>query len=77
MADRLIVDWRGLKDMGCPYGRTHTARLMDPKYSDDPFPRARKLSAYKRSRNVWPLAEVILWFQHHGLVRSDDDGKSS
>ena len=27
--DGLIVDWHGLKSMGWPYSRTHTARMME------------------------------------------------
>ena len=77
MADRLIVDWRGLKELGWPYGRTHTARLMNAGYCDDPFPRAHKLNGYKRARNVWWLNEILPWLQRHGLGHSDDDGKSS
>ena len=26
----LVVDWKGLKELGWPYSRTHTWRLMQP-----------------------------------------------
>jgi hypothetical protein len=30
MAERLIVTWHGLKQMGWPYSRTQTWRMMEP-----------------------------------------------
>ena len=46
----LVVDWKGLKRLGWPYGRTHTWRLMfDPDYAGDPFPRARKLGRHRNA----------------------------
>jgi hypothetical protein len=30
MSNRIIIDWRGLKELGWPYSRTQTWRLMQP-----------------------------------------------
>ncbi len=65
----LVVDWRGLKKMGWPYGRTHTWRLMfDPDYAcDGGFPPCRKLGKHRNAHVVWRVAEVLAYFEAHGL----------
>ena len=65
---RLIVDWRGLKQMGWPYSRAHTWRMMfDPNYAENRFPRCRKLGKHRSSHPVWLVSEVFAYFEAHGL----------
>ena len=64
----LVVDWRSLRRMGWPYSRTHTWRMMyDPAYGDDRFPPARKLGKHRSAHVVWRVAEVLAYFEAHGL----------
>ena len=69
----LIVDWKGLKRMGWPYSRVHTWRLMfDPEYAADRFPACRKLGKHPNAHVVWRVAEVLAYFEAHGLKVTED-----
>jgi hypothetical protein len=69
MSNRLIVDWKGLKEMGWPYSRAHTWRLMsDPKYADRRFPACSKLGPHKNSHPMWLVEKVLSYFKDHGLM---------
>jgi hypothetical protein len=69
----LIVDWKSLKRMGWPYGRTHTWRMMfDPDYATNAFPACRKLGKHVNSHPVWRVSEVLAFFEAHGLPVSQD-----
>jgi hypothetical protein len=69
----LIVDWKGLRQMGWKLSRTHTWRLMfDTQYADDPFPRCRKLGPHKNSHPYWRVAEILAYFEAHGLAVTQD-----
>ena len=60
---RLLVDWKGLKQLGWPYSRAHTWRLME----SESFPRCFKLGKHRNSHPVWWLADILSHFRHHGL----------
>ena len=69
----LVVDWKGLKKLGWPYSRVHTMRLMfDPAYAADAFPAYRKLGKDRGCRVVWRVAEVLAYFEAHGLEVTQD-----
>ena len=68
MSERLIVDWRSLKQMGWPYSRAQTWRLMIAGR----FPRASKLGNHRNSHPVWSVKEVLEHFKAHGLKITDD-----
>jgi hypothetical protein len=69
----LVVDWKGLKRMGWPYSRTQTWRLMfDPDYAGNPFPRCRKLGKHRSAHVLWRVAEVLAYFEAHGLTVTED-----
>lgn len=69
----LIVDWRGLKRMGWPFSRSHTDRLMyDPEYADRRFCECHKLGTHRNSHPMWRVAEVLAYFEAHGLKVTDD-----
>jgi predicted DNA-binding transcriptional regulator AlpA len=46
--------------------------MFDPDYADDPFPRARKLGKHRNAHVVWRVAEVLAFFEAHGLRVTDD-----
>jgi hypothetical protein len=65
----LYLSWRALKDLlGWPYGRSHTGRLMDPKYTSDPFPQCGKIGPYRNGRPMWYTPHVLEFFKRHGLA---------
>lgn len=69
----LVVDWKGLKRMGWPYSRTNTWRMMfDSAYAENAFPRCRKLGKHRSAHVVWRVAEVLAYFEAHGLRVSAD-----
>jgi hypothetical protein len=69
----IVVDWKGLKKMGWPYSRVHTWRLMYvPQYLPDRFPACRKLGKHRGSRVVWRVAEILAYFEAHGLKVTED-----
>jgi hypothetical protein len=69
----LIVDWNGLKKLGWPLSRAHTWRMMyDPDYGDNRFPACRELGVHRNSHPVWRVAEVLSYFETHGLKLTDD-----
>lgn len=69
----LIVDWKGLRRMGWPYARAHTWRMMyDPDYADARFPAARKLGKHRNSHPVWRVADILSYFEAHGLQVTED-----
>jgi hypothetical protein len=73
MSDRLIVDWDGLKELGWPYSRPHTWRMMfEKEYADDPFPACHKLRQTRNSHPLWRVREVLAYFEAHGLKVTDD-----
>jgi predicted DNA-binding transcriptional regulator AlpA len=58
MDDDGIVDWKGLKNLGWPYSRAHTWRLMNA----GKFPKSFKLVDDRNSHPVWKRREVIALF---------------
>lgn len=69
----LIVDWKGLKQMGWPFSRAHTWRMMfDPNYASDRFPRCHKLGKHRNSHPVWRVRDVLAHFEAHGLRVTED-----
>ena len=70
----LIVDWVGLRKMGWRTSRAHTWRLMfEPAYSADPFPKCHKVpNQHRNSRVYWRVAEVLAYFEAHGLAVTED-----
>jgi hypothetical protein len=81
--EKLLVTWQDLVDMGWPYSRSHTYRMMSdavPDFSDldevgeprlvpnpDPFPKCAKLTPHRNSHPMWVRREVITYFKAHGL----------
>jgi hypothetical protein len=69
----LIVDWKGLRQMGWPYCRAHTWRMMfEKEYADDPFPMRQKLGLHRNAHPMWRVKEVLAYFKAHGLDVEDD-----
>ena len=69
----LVVDWKGLRRMGWNMSRVHTWRMMfDPDYANNRFPLCRKLGPHKNSHPYWRVAEVLLYFESHGLLVAAD-----
>jgi predicted DNA-binding transcriptional regulator AlpA len=68
MSNRLIIDWRGLKNMGWPFSRAHTWRLM----AAGAFPQARKLGDHRNSHPVWRVRDVLAHFEARGLQVTED-----
>ena len=69
----LIVDWKGLKRMGWCFSWAHTWRLMfDADYAVDSFPTCRKLGKHRNSHPVWRVADVLAYFEAHGLRVTED-----
>jgi hypothetical protein len=65
----LYLSWGALKkQLGWPFSRTHTGRLMfDPTYANNAFPACRKLGAHRNSHPVWYTPAVLDYFKRHGL----------
>jgi predicted DNA-binding transcriptional regulator AlpA len=69
----LIVDWKGLRQLGWRISRAHTWRLMyDSKYTERRFPPCHKLGPYKNSHPYWLVSEVLAYFEAHGLAVTQD-----
>jgi hypothetical protein len=86
----LIVDWKGLKNLGWPYSRAQTWRLMADTVkamrhvsgqrqkvamdipNPDPFPKCFKLGPHRGSHPVWRVAQVLAYFEAHGLNVTQD-----
>lgn len=65
----LVVDWKGLRRLGWNISRAHTWRMMfDPDYADNRFPRCHKMGPHRNSRPYWRVAEVLAYFETHGLA---------
>ncbi|MGD1083002.1 MAG: hypothetical protein ABR881_32210 [Candidatus Sulfotelmatobacter sp.] len=66
----LYLSWSALKkQLGWPYSRTQTGRLMfDPAYVHNAFPACRKLGPYRNSHPIWFTPEVLDYFKRHGLA---------
>jgi hypothetical protein len=58
MDDDGIVDWKGLKNLGWPYSRAQTWRLMKA----GKFPRSFKLVEHRNAHPVWKRREVVVLF---------------
>ena len=69
MSNRLIIDWRGLKEMGWPYSRTHTWRLIKA----GKFPEPRKLGADRNSHPVWIYKNILAHLESLGLAVTHDN----
>lgn len=54
MMEPIFVDWKKLKELGWPYSRTHTYRLM----ADGDFPERKKLGKGRGGRIGWRFEEV-------------------
>ena len=59
--EKLLVDWRGLKALGIPFCRAHVYRMMEA----GTFPQSIKLGAYRGSRIVWMLQDILNWLEAH------------
>jgi hypothetical protein len=69
----LIVDWKGLREMGWRLSRAHTWRMMfDPAYADNRFPRCHKVGPHKNSHPYWRVRDVLAYFEAHGLQVTED-----
>jgi len=69
----LVVDWKGLRNLGWNLSRAHTWRMMfDPNYEDNRFPRCHKLGAHRNSHPYWRVADVLAYFEAHGLAVTKD-----
>jgi predicted DNA-binding transcriptional regulator AlpA len=66
---RLLVDWKALKQLGWSYSRAHTWRLM----ASNGFPQSFKLGGHRNSHPVWKLKDILNYFETHGLVLTDMD----
>jgi len=64
----LWLNWKGLKQLGHPYGRTHTQRLEDEdEYADRRFPKRTKPSTHRNSPPLWYTPDVLAYYKQHGL----------
>lgn len=70
----LYLSFKALKEnLGWPYGRTHTDRLMnEPEYADRQFPKPGKISAHRNSHPLWYTPDVLDYFKRHGLRVPDE-----
>jgi predicted DNA-binding transcriptional regulator AlpA len=59
MTGKEVANFRAIKSLGIPYGRTHIMRLMKA----GKFPRAFKLGDFRGSPLVWWLHEIIEWLE--------------
>ena len=69
---RLLVDWKSLRQMGWPYSRTHTWRMMN----EGRFPRAYKLGGHPHSHPVWKYADIVAYLETFNLVLTSKDTAS-
>lgn len=65
MTGKEVVNWKGIKALGIPYGRTHIWRKMNA----GEFPRSFKLGSHRNSPPVWWLSEVIQWLEDRSKTR--------
>jgi hypothetical protein len=59
MTGNEVVSFKGLKELGLPYSRTHIDRLEKAKMCPASF----KLHASRGGRRVWWLKEWLEWFR--------------
>ena len=64
----LVVDWRVLKRIGWPFCRAETDRGED----DGRYPKSFKLGTHRNSRRLWRVADVLAYFESHGLQVTKD-----
>jgi predicted DNA-binding transcriptional regulator AlpA len=64
MTDKKVVNWKGLKALGIPFGRTHIWRKMKART----FPRCFKLGEHRNSPPVWWVSEVVEWLEAHAKL---------
>jgi predicted DNA-binding transcriptional regulator AlpA len=62
----VFITWRQLKDLGHPYCRAHTYRLMARDV--DPFPQPIKLGTSHGHRVIWELVQVKAWYESKGAT---------
>lgn len=81
MNRQLMVDWKGLKELGWPYSRAHTWRLMDGGWENAKgewvaverrFPPCARIGNGPGARLVWPYQAVLEYFQQCGLTLPSD-----
>jgi hypothetical protein len=65
----LYLTYKALKNLGWPYGRSHTQRLeIDPKYHHgDPFPLRGRIGGHRNAHPLWFTPQVLDYFKRHGL----------
>ena len=61
MSDKEVINWKGLKQLGWPYSRAHTWRMMKA----GTFVRCFKLGEHRNSHPVWRLKTVLDWLANH------------
>ncbi len=52
--ERRLIDWKGLKELGWPYSRQHTWRLI----AQELFPKPTKFGRHRGCRVFWYLHQV-------------------
>jgi predicted DNA-binding transcriptional regulator AlpA len=57
--ERLLVDWKKLKELGWPYSRMHTYRLI----AQGKFPQPKKFGNHPGARVAWRWPEVRPYFE--------------
>lgn len=57
MDDVAVVDWKGLKELGIAWSRTHIWRKMRAGH----FPKCFKLADDPKARVVWMKSEIRDW----------------
>lgn len=65
---RIIVSWKELKQLGWPYSRAHTWRMM----RDGRFAQCFKLGGHRNAHPVWRLQDVLGWLESYGCVIRDE-----
>jgi hypothetical protein len=63
----VVVDWDGLKQMGWPFCRTETVERNGGRY-----PQSFTLGNHFNARRLWRVAEVLAYFEKHGLRVTED-----
>jgi hypothetical protein len=64
----VVVDWYGLRAMGWPFSRVETTqRNVDGRY-----PQFSKLGPHHNARVLWRVADVLAYFEAHGLPVTED-----
>jgi hypothetical protein len=46
--------------------------MFDSAYADSAFPKCRKLGKHRNSHPVWRVADVLAYFESHGLEVTED-----